>query len=137
MATTMTLAEKVWSIITVEDDESVRAGLRALPDVGRLNDFERDLRDWGMVYGVALGLARAEDMWEPLESVTARAREAAVETFLQWSGDFPAPIRSIDPLVDDVLLAHEYDEEGDHRLQDAVIALGNRLGWPTKATVTA
>lgn len=129
---TMTLAEKVYSVVAAEGINYIDDRLRVLPG-GRLGEFEQDLRDWGMVYGVALGIARTEDLWESLESVSERAQAAALEAFKRLSGEFEEPMRSIDPLVDEVLIAYEVDKPGEYReLRDAVCKLGNRVGWPTR-----
>ena len=62
-------------------------------DVRDLTDYEMELQDWGLFYGIAWALARAEDPFEPFREVGARAREAAEEA---WVRDhLPGPVPPI------------------------------------------
>lgn len=54
----------------------------------QLSTFELDLRDWGLVYGFALGIARCEDPFETNEQVAARAFEAAWPVFMVTNSGF-------------------------------------------------
>ena len=47
------------------------------PEGDHLTEFEQDIRDWGVMIGVAYGIARADDPFESRESVLERAQEAA------------------------------------------------------------
>lgn len=74
----------------------------------RLSALELDLSDWGFTYGVAWAVARAQDPYEPDDSVAQRALDAAQEVFHTYCGtddwaeridrespsDAPAPARS-------------------------------------------
>jgi hypothetical protein len=42
-----------------------------------LSELQCDLRDWGLYFGVAYGIARSEDPYEPNGRVAARAYDAA------------------------------------------------------------
>jgi hypothetical protein len=42
-----------------------------------LSEFELDLRDWGVVYGMAFGIARSEQPFETLEAAAERAYDPA------------------------------------------------------------
>ena len=52
-----------------------------------LTEFECDCQDLGMVYGLAWAMARTEDPFEPIASVTERAVAAASLAFIRWGGD--------------------------------------------------
>lgn len=71
--------------------ERLRQALRAIDNAGGddclaqrppldrpLSDVEEDCRDWGFALGLAVGMARAEEPYESLESVLGRAVRAAV-----------------------------------------------------------
>ena len=53
----------------------------------RLTRFEDDLRDWGLMYGIAYGLARATFPDEPAGAVAEWAYAAGREAFAQWAGE--------------------------------------------------
>lgn len=88
----MTLLEKLQGVMHGDDACSALiepAWSRPLPDAihaRALTDFESDLRDWGMLYGVAFGLARTEEPCEPADSVARRAFEAAEIVFDKYNG---------------------------------------------------
>ena len=46
-----------------------------------------DLRDWGMTFGLAYGIARGEDPYESNESVAQRALDAARMVWKGWDQD--------------------------------------------------
>lgn len=50
-----------------------------------LGEYEQSLRAWGLMFGIAFGIARCEDPWESVESVAARAYEAAWPKFLEFT----------------------------------------------------
>lgn len=50
---------------------------------GPFGDGLLGARDWILYYGIAVGIARAEDVWEPIDSVAQRAYVAAVELYKQ------------------------------------------------------
>lgn len=131
----MRLAEKV-RLIMSDDSSHLDDGVRQLPDedkLGRqLGEFELDLRDWGLVYGMAVGIARSENPWEPLESVVARAGVAAREVYESWCGEFHQDPRTVDRLVTDMLRTWRGGRGGQpsDELDDAITKLGNTIGWP-------
>jgi hypothetical protein len=51
-----------------------------------LSHFERDFRDWGLIYGIAFGIAKAEQGDEPNELVADRAYKVARSRFAVWNG---------------------------------------------------
>jgi hypothetical protein len=55
-----------------------------------LSAFERDVRDWGLIYGIAFGLARV-DGDEPGEIIAERAYKVARGRFAQWAGEIEDP----------------------------------------------
>lgn len=98
-----------------------------------LGAFERDLLDWGSLFGFAYALARQENPWEPAASVAKRARETAWPVYLDWSG--PIADRNIDKPIADLLAAYEKvsnDRKSIPReladLEDALIGLYNAQG---------
>jgi hypothetical protein len=56
-----------------------------------LSSFERDLRDWGMVYGLAFGLAisMAPDM--PHEDAAGAVFHPAYRVYVNWGGEIEDP----------------------------------------------
>lgn len=46
--------------------------------------------DWGWIYGLAFGIARAEDPFEPINKVEKRANAAARPVYTEYVGDAPA-----------------------------------------------
>jgi hypothetical protein len=92
-------------IARLQDEDNVGEALRALvryptlPD-RKLSKFEDDCRDWGLVYGICYGLARADDdygAWEdPNELIADRAYGVARKWFAEWIGgeiEDPAVVR--------------------------------------------
>jgi hypothetical protein len=71
---------------------------------GMLSQRERDLRDWGLVYGIAFATARAAAPDEDEAVLAERSLEAARAAWRRWSDEI-APRPALSPLVDDVLLA--------------------------------
>lgn len=58
-----------------------------------LTEPEEDLRDWGVVYGMAFALMREQEPWEPLEDVAARAVDVAWRMFQAWGSGIEEPTR--------------------------------------------
>lgn len=141
MAPALTLAEKVHNVLTADEfRDSVTCTRDSRPECGELGGFERDLCDWSMAYGVAVGLARTEEPCESIESVAERAFAAAGELFSgdSWGSFVERPER--DTLVDAVL--HAWKENGRRNLDikdntavaldTAIVELGNSIGWPSR-----
>lgn len=88
----MTLADRIYTVLirepAVGDDTPLEAAgtYPARPADECLTPFELDCRDWGFVFGIAYGIARGDDPWEPDEEVLARAHAAAREAFQRWGG---------------------------------------------------
>ncbi len=70
----MTLDEKVHTVL-VDERGPIEGCAEGVPN--GLSEFEADLLDWGCAYGIAFGLARAEEPCESNESVAKRALDAA------------------------------------------------------------
>ena len=88
MSATMNLAEKVLAVVGADEfsDPIARAvGSQPANHNGQLSWFEVDLRDWGLFYGIAVGLARTEEPCEPIKSVADRALEAATDAFGRYT----------------------------------------------------
>lgn len=92
---TMTLHEKVRAVFMTDTvSDAALNGAHAQPaaaDLHPLSQWELDLRDWGAVYGVAFGIARTEEPFESIESVAARALNAARTVYAEWGGGTFAP----------------------------------------------
>ena len=56
-----------------------------------LSAFECDVRDWGLIYGITFGLARAADGDAPGEIIAERAYKVARGRFAQWAGEIEDP----------------------------------------------
>jgi len=86
-----TLTEKLQGVMHGDDARAaLLETLQSYPGsgIGRrsLTDLEHELRNWGMFYGVAFGLARTEEPCEPADSVAERAFEAAKLAFEGFHG---------------------------------------------------
>jgi hypothetical protein len=92
MAVEITLAEKVYAALAddhgfgefAEPQEIV--GAYPTTGGGYLTDFELDCRGWGLAVGIAYGIARGEDVYEPERSVCERALAAAREAYERFGG---------------------------------------------------
>jgi hypothetical protein len=83
-----TLAERVCSLIMPDlGPGDWVANHPALPEGTHLSGDELDIRDWGMIYGLAFGIARGEDAYEAVSSVGDRALRAAEAAFRRWGND--------------------------------------------------
>jgi hypothetical protein len=81
------LAEKVYRCVSMERDGAHEARNYATPEdqrSGVFTIFELDQQDFSLVVGLAYGIARGEDPYESVESVTERAGAAAREAFDRW-----------------------------------------------------
>lgn len=129
---TMTLQEKVHAIVFAGDNVSLYETADKQPGGQvQLNEFEMDLRDWGTVFGVAVGLARTEEPCESLESVAQRALEAAWPVWLESNSGFKKADR--DELVTAVVKAYRKAAESGklsvpEYLEDALAELHNKAG---------
>jgi hypothetical protein len=111
---TLTLEQKVRALLKQDDVGGAYDGLTR-PRGGDLTDFESSLQAWAMLYGIAFGVARMDDPFEPGENVADRAREAAWPAFLRYNGgDLEVPDR-------DELIGRLLDE-----YNDAYMAASNR-----------
>jgi hypothetical protein len=83
MAKQMTLQEKLEATFVSDTPigfEWAREYASKVPGVP-MEHADLDLRDWGFYYGVAYGIARGEDPYEPNGSAAKRAFDAALEVF--------------------------------------------------------
>ncbi len=89
--TTLTLTEKVYGALAADHGSGAwdvhRASARYPKHSGDgLTSFELECRDWGLAFGIAYGIARGEDPFEPEERVCERAMTAARDAFARWGG---------------------------------------------------
>jgi hypothetical protein len=80
------LAEAVYQCISTEHNSSEDAHSAALPEHqrGQRTSHELDVASFANAVGVAYGIARGEDPFEPSESVAERAGAAATIAFERW-----------------------------------------------------
>lgn len=84
---TMTLEQKLRAVMSIDDTGGGPLG-RAGEKLGEgaSTDRDLDLLTWGAYYGIAFGIARDEEPFEPHEAVAARALHAAWPIYLEHSG---------------------------------------------------
>lgn len=88
---TMTLEQKLRAVMSIDDTGRGPLG-RAGEKVGECgSDRDLDLMTWGAYYGIAFGIARHEDPFEPHEAVAARALHTAWPIYLEHSGSIARP----------------------------------------------
>jgi hypothetical protein len=82
------VAELAYKVHAVAVDEAVqRAMFAVMPgrndslDWAFFSDFELDMNDWGLAFGVAFAIARGERPYAPAEDVAALALEAAKSAY--------------------------------------------------------
>ncbi len=134
MAEQMTLEEKLTAILMVDDTGRGPVGRCSAEPASynsKLSEFEGDLRDWGLVYGMAFGLARMEEPCESMESVADRALIAARAAYKRYGGEI-SERHEPGPLVAAVLRAYDEVEPmpSPRKLDDALHALLNGMGVP-------
>lgn len=112
---TMSLEAKLRAVLAVDDTGdgptsvcSKRPGWHNLT----LSNFEMDLRDWGMYFGIAFGIARGEEPFEAAESVAIRAAEAAWPIFCELNGGFSRGRPDRDARIAEVTRAYESAHRG-------------------------
>jgi hypothetical protein len=94
--TSNAIADKISAILDLDDTGRGFIGVASRrPQVKHFSAWELDLIDWGAIYGLAFGIARAENPWESVESVAERALAAAWPKFLAWGGDFKYDEREV------------------------------------------
>lgn len=79
--TTTTLGDRVHAILRNNDNDDL---LLIAHELAR-DDGELDVADWGLIVGLAYGIARGEDPYENHRSVTLRAEAAAREALSRWT----------------------------------------------------
>ena len=89
---TMTLEQKVYALLSQEDDTPFRRlhdkARDELGIEGYFDEHELDLMDWGMYYGVALALVLVDEPLAPLPAVALRAQRAAWTVAVVHGGGF-------------------------------------------------
>jgi len=114
MTSKPTLAERVYAILSEEYESSRQTwaeGLDREPrDGAQMTVRERDLRDWGLVYGLAFAMLASEEPDADREQIRDRALDAARAAYRRWAGEI-APRPSVSPLIDAALLGFEDAEQ--------------------------
>ena len=92
----------------------------ALPEVDHyprlrtrdLSSFERDVRDWGLVYGLVFGLAVAEWPDAPHAELARLAFFPALQVYRRWGGEIQDPGERREAAIRDVVRRFgEWDEK--------------------------
>ena len=88
-----TLEQRITAVMDADDlDGSMNVCDRYPRLEGRpLTGFERDVRDWGLIYGIAFGMARADAPDAPSETVAEHAYKIARAKFARWAGEIEDP----------------------------------------------
>ena len=106
--TARSVEERIHDVLSTQEAGGMIDRAGDWPRIGddeRLGEFEQDLRDWGIIYGLCFALERLEDPFEREESVSARAVEVARRVWLGWSSEF-AKRDAVDPAIRAVVLAY-------------------------------
>ena len=87
------LEARVAAVISEDNvSEAVTACSRYPQFEGReLSKFEDDCRDWGLIYGIAFGMAKAEQGDGPNGLVADRAYRVARKCFTDYAGEIEDP----------------------------------------------
>jgi len=83
-------------LTALKDEDDFARGLDYLCDYPKfesrdLTETERDLRDWGYVYGLAFGLALAANPGMTHADAAKLAYLPALKVFVEWSGEIEDP----------------------------------------------
>ena len=81
-----------------------------------ISEFERDLRDWGLAYGVAFGLAVSKWPETPHEELAQTAFHAARMSYVSWAGEIQDPAMRREAAISAVV--EKYDEWDEARYRD-------------------
>jgi len=92
-------ARELWLVgelrkLTCEDDFAGTLNeVSCYPQLTRheLSEFERDVRDWGLMYGIAFGLAVAKWPQEPHKETAKLAFHVARMVYVRWGGEIQDP----------------------------------------------
>ena len=85
----MTLQERLHAMLSEQGPRGpVHHCQGQVPGEDGLTGWERDLLDWGFVYGAAFALARLEEPFEREEDVVERAVAPARAAWDRWSAEF-------------------------------------------------
>jgi hypothetical protein len=147
-----TPAERVYAILSEEHEGSRQVwaeGVNREPyDGSEMTVRERDLRDWGLVYGLAFGMLASEEPDADREQIRDRALDAARAAYRRWAGAI-APRPSVSPHVDAALLGFEdaeqslgellyiHKQDGLRPLIQSMQALRDVLGVPAREAAMA
>jgi hypothetical protein len=79
----------------------------------KLSEFERDMRAWGFVYGLAFGLAVAKWPEEPHSETARIAFEAGLMVQIRWGGEIQDPALRREAALRTIV--EQYDEWEERR----------------------
>jgi hypothetical protein len=95
-----------------------------------LTEFERDMRDWGLVYGIAFGLAVAKWPAEPREETARLAFDAGLMVHIQWGGEIQ------DPALRREAALHKVVEQYDHWNENRCLHQGGSADAPMGSSMS-
>jgi hypothetical protein len=81
----------------------------------KMSEFERDMRDWGLVYGLAFGLAVAKWPGEPHEDTARVAFDAALMVHIRWGGEIQDPTLRREAALRAVVEQYDHWDEDRYR----------------------
>jgi hypothetical protein len=90
----MALLEELVRLCSEDDFADGLGALDSYPGVGGsrpMTTFEREVRDWGFVYGMAFAMALREWPDRPRKSVAWTAQRLARMVYVRWAGDIFDP----------------------------------------------
>jgi hypothetical protein len=151
---TLVLADRVGAILSEEYEGSRTLAREACQDEpqdgAQLSLREGDLRDWGLIYGLAFGMLNSEAPADAdREQLAKEALDAARVAYRRWAGEIAPRPAMVSGLVDAAVLAFDDVEfelqtqvylHGQTQVKPLVQpmqALRDLLGVPARAAVTA
>jgi hypothetical protein len=152
MTSKPTLRDRVYAILGEEYEGSRQVCMEGVDkepiEDAQLSVRERDLRDWGLVYGLAFGILATDKSDAAREKIRDRALDAARAAYRQWAGEI-ARRPSVSPLVDEAVLAfddvecelqtlvHVDGQTGVKPLIQSMQTLRDAIGVPARQAVAA
>ncbi len=124
----MTLEEKVYEMLVRDEGVGTESTVGRCQEwaPGGLSEFEMDLLDWGCAFGIAFGLARAEEPCESNVSVGQRALEAARAAHVRYAHGISERKDGLEEARRVVAVFHEYG--APREIHDALCDLQCAVG---------
>lgn len=112
----MWLVNEVRRLLSEDDAAGALKALEGYPNLTRhqLSEFERDMRDWGLVYGITFGLAVAKWPREPHPETAQLAYAAALMAHIDWGGEIQDPTLRREAALRTVVESYDRWDEKRH-----------------------